>query len=302
MKRLPHQVAVISGKGGTGKTTVMAGIAALMKDVVLADCDVDASNLHLLTSPITLARDEFQSGVYAQVDPSKCRGCGSCKRICRFDAVKDKPKENNTLCFLVDPMECEGCGVCAHFCPEQAISLVPRTAGEWMISDTRFGPLVHATLYPAAENSGKLVSFVRQIASRIAEETQRKWILIDGPPGVSCPVIATISGVDAVLVVTEPSVAALSDMERILDLTGHFRIPTFVAINKWDIFPEMTGRIEATARNRGVTCVGRIRFDPTVNQAQFMEKTVSEMDARSTEDLAKLWVNLHTNLNSIFEC
>ncbi|MFZ5807490.1 MAG: ATP-binding protein [Verrucomicrobiota bacterium] len=282
------ELVVISGKGGTGKTSLTASFAVLAKQAVIADCDVDAADLHLILSPKIYERHEFCSGREAVIRQQDCKGCGRCMKLCRFDAIS-KTSENK---FEIDPIACEGCGVCVKFCPAQAIDFEERLCGEWMISETRCGTMVHAQLDIAAENSGKLVSAVRGEARRIAEKENRSLILVDGPPGIGCAVIASITGASEVLVVTEPTLSGEHDLERILSLVKHFSIPAMVCVNKWDINPEITERIEAKAQQAGARVVGRIRYDRAVTLAQMQEKAVMETDASCAEDIRQIWNNI----------
>ena len=281
------ELVVISGKGGTWKTSVTASLAALASSPVIADCDVDAADLHLVLQPQIRESHEFLSGHEAVIRPADCSGCGICMDLCRFDAVR--PDED---VFIIDPIACEGCNVCVHFCPEQAIDFPQSLSGKWFISDTRLGPMVHAKLGVAAENSGKLVSLVRNEAKRVAGEENRKIVIVDGPPGIGCPVIAAITGASKVLVVTEPTVSGEHDLERVLHLARHFEIPASVCVNKWDINPEAAGRIEQKALALGARLAGRIRYDPDVTRAQIENKAVVETDAPSAEDIRQVWENL----------
>jgi len=284
-----QELVIISGKGGTGKTSVAASFAALAAGrAVLADCDVDAADLHLVLAPRIIESTDFKSGHEAVIRREKCTACGLCAELCRFGAVKLSP--NNQ--YRVDPVACEGCGVCVRFCPAGAIAFPERLCGEWMVSGTRCGPMVHACLGAAAENSGKLVSIVRREARRIAEEKGLPLIVTDGPPGIGCPVIAAVTGASQVLVVTEPTVSGEHDLERVLTLARHFEIPTAVCVNKWDINPEMTERIEKKAEAAGARVAGRIRYDRMVTTAQIQAKAVVETDAPSAEDIRSVWENL----------
>ena len=287
-----QELVIISGKGGTGKTSVTASFAVLAERPVIADCDVDAADLHLILAPGFRERHEFRAGHEAIIRPEKCIACGACLRLCRFDAVRTDTGRNGECTFAIDPVACEGCGVCVRFCPEQAIDFPERICGEWLVSDTRCGPMVHARLGVAAENSGKLVSIVRQEARRIAEQNGHPLVIVDGPPGIGCPVIASVTGASLVLAVTEPTVSGEHDLERVLSLTRHFRIPTTVCVNKWDLNPQMTERIEAKAREAGARIAGRIRYDRAVTLAQMQEKAVVEMDAPCVEDICAIWNRL----------
>ncbi|MGE4545516.1 MAG: ATP-binding protein [Pedobacter sp.] len=287
-----QELVIISGKGGTGKTSITASFAVLADRPVIADCDVDAADLHLIFSPRIKSRYAFRAGHQAEIREKECIGCGACMAHCRFDAVRMIPIDAGNTTFSIDPVACEGCGVCVRVCPEQAIDFPEGFCGEYMISDTRCGPMVHARLGVAAENSGKLVSTVRQEARRIAKEDNHPLIIVDGPPGIGCPVIASVTGASRVLVVTEPTVSGEHDLERVLSLTRHFQIPTAVCVNKWDINPEMTVRIEDKARQAGARIVGRIRYDRSITQAQMLEKAVVETAAPCVEDIKAIWNQL----------
>lgn len=284
------ELVIISGKGGTGKTSITASFAVLADRPVIADCDVDAADLHLVLSPRIKQRHEFRSGHEAVIRQDDCIGCGACLADCRFDAVRMNGKAAvRGATFFIDPVACEGCGVCVRFCPEKAIDFQERLCGEWMISDTRCCPMVHARLGVAAENSGKLVSTVRREARRIAEEEHRSLVIVDGPPGIGCPVIASVTGATLVLAITEPTVSGEHDLERVLSLTRHFNISTAICVNKWDLNPEMTERIEDKARRAGVRVVGRIRYDRSVTLAQMQARAVVEIEAPCVEDIQGIW-------------
>jgi MinD superfamily P-loop ATPase len=279
------QITVISGKGGTGKTSLVACFAALSRHVVLADCDVDAADLHLVVEPRIIRREAFTGGKRARIKADQCTACGRCEELCRFGAISFDGPGNSFIkkTFRVDPIACEGCGVCHWFCPAEAIEFLPAVSGEWFISETRFGPMVHAKLGVAAENSGKLVSIV----------------LVDGSPGIGCPVIASITGVDLVLVVTEPTLSGLHDLERVADLTRHFGTPAMVCINKWDLNAEMSGNIEAMARRRGLHLAGRVRYDRAVTEAQVQRKTTVEYkEDGSAADIRDLWEQIKAKVGS----
>ena len=227
------ELVVISGKGGSGKTSILAGLASLAQNKVLCDADVDAADLHLITNPRIRQRHEFQSGHKAIIDPDRCTKCGLCRELCRWQAISPD--------FVVDPIECEGCGVCSFFCPSQAIDFPLNTCGEWFISDTRFGPMAHASLGIAEENSGKLVTLIRQQAKMLTEKHEAGLLLTDGPPGIGCPVIASLGGASAVLVVTEPTVSGTHDMKRVADLAAFFGIPAMICLNKYGSTPTRPG-------------------------------------------------------------
>jgi MinD superfamily P-loop ATPase len=282
------ELVIISGKGGTGKTSVTGSFAALAKNAVLADCDVDAADLHLLLNPNVREVHDFYSGHEAFIREVYCTGCGLCKELCRFDAV-----EAADSVFRIDPVACEGCGVCVKFCPQKAIDFPNALCGKWFVSQTRHGNMVHARLEIAAENSGKLVSTVRKQAAEIAAAIKAEWLLIDGPPGTGCPVIASITGAGAVLAVTEPTLSGEHDLLRALKLTRHFKIPTFISVNKWDINPEMTGQIETAATEAGATVLARIPYDASITQAQIQGLSVVEHNTGPASTAIKnLWEKL----------
>jgi len=246
---MAKELVMISGKGGTGKTSIVASFAALAEKAVLADCDVDAADLHLVLDPKTVERKKFSGGSRATIQAELCTACGKCEEICRFDAVCFDGPPNGAVdeTCRIDPIACEGCGVCARFCPANAIGFGPVVNGEWFISQIRHGSMVHAKLGVAEENSGKLVSLVRTQAKKIAEDRNLDLVLIDGSPGIGCPVIASIAGADIALVVTEPTLSGLHDLRRVIDLTRHFGIGTLVCINKWDLNEDIAAQIEAQA-------------------------------------------------------
>jgi MinD superfamily P-loop ATPase len=281
-----RELVVVSGKGGTGKTSLTASFAVLSGKAVVADCDVDAADLHLILSTQIRERHEFYSGNKAVIRSTECTRCGKCQELCRFGAVTACGKEN---AYEIDPVSCEGCGVCVRFCLAGAIDFPERICGEWMVSDTRCGPMVHARLGVAAENSGKLVSTVRYEARRIAKDEGHGLVIVDGPPGIGCPVIASLTGTSQALVVTEPTVSGEHDLERVMALARHFGVPTSVCVNKWDLNPVMTERIEAFALQSGARIVGRIRYDNAITTAQMRGKAVVEIDAPSAGDIRLVW-------------
>jgi MinD superfamily P-loop ATPase len=279
------QLVVISGKGGTGKTSLVASLAVLSERTVLADCDVDAADLHLVVQSSLVFRSDFSGGRRALIDSERCADCGTCEDLCRFDAIG-----SNDLTRSVDPIACEGCGVCAWFCAEGAIDLVDTTDGEWYLSETRVGPMVHARLNPAGENSGKLVSLLRNEARQVAENRGVELLIVDGAPGIGCPVIASITGADLVLIVTEPTLSGLHDLERVIRLTHHFGIPAKVVINRYDINKNITRRTEQHAQRLGAGLVGRIRFDPAVTKAQIEGLAVVEHSSSgAAADIREVW-------------
>jgi MinD superfamily P-loop ATPase len=272
------ELVVISGKGGTGKTSIVGAFATLSERAVLADCDVDAPDLAIVMSPFVLRREPFSGGSQARIRTKMCAGCGTCMDVCRFGAISNDGPGNEIVkkTFRVDPIACEGCGVCNRFCPTGALIFSPAINGEWFISSTRVGPMVHAKLGIAQENSGKLINLVRTHARRIAVEEGRSLILVDGPPGIGCPVIASVTGSDLVLVVTEPTLSGLHDFSRVADLTEHFGIQTLLLINKWDLNNELTSKLEVLAQRRNVRLVGRVSFDKAITQAQIRKQSIIE--------------------------
>ncbi len=276
------QILVISGKGGTGKTMLTGALAALAKNKVMADCDVDAANLYLLLNPSVREKHPFQSGASAVIDPALCTRCGQCSAACRFDAISRD--------FVVNPIACEGCGLCTHVCPVGAATMKENTAGDWFISETRYGPFVHAKLGIAEENSGKLVAKVRETAKKIAEAKTADYVIVDGPPGIGCPVIASLSGVDLAVIVTEPTLSAIHDAERVMDLAKHFEVPVKLVVNKWDINPAATGDIRKLCNSRNIPVIGLIPFDRVVVESVLAGEPVTERASGSLKkEFIKIW-------------
>jgi MinD superfamily P-loop ATPase len=288
-----RELVVISGKGGTGKTSLVASFAALATNAVLADCDVDAADLHLVLAPTIRRREPFYCGHTAIIRAPDCVRCGACLARCRFDAIRKTDGGAGEADFTIDATACEGCGVCVWNCPVKAIDFSERLSGEWYVSDTRHGPMVHARLTPGGENSGKLAAKVREAARTLAGERKADLILVDGPPGIGCAVIASVNGASQVLVVTEPTLSGAHDMTRVLELTRHFRIPTVVCVNKWDLNAEMTDKIESEACHAGATIAGRVRYDRAVTAAQLQGHAVVEIDTGPlAQDIRAVWENL----------
>lgn len=286
------EIVVISGKGGTGKTSIVASFAALAEGAVLADCDVDAADLHLLLQPDIKQSHDFSGGKLASVITEKCTGCGKCEEVCNFDAAAFNGPANDVVqkTYTIDSIACEGCGVCVHFCPVDAIEFKDAINGKWFVSDTRFGPMLHAELGIAEENSGKLVSLIRKEAKRIAAEQNKDLIIVDGSPGIGCPVIASIAGADLVLAVTEPTIAAQHDLDRVVELTEHFKIPTVVCINKYDINPEIAEAIEKESLKKNLQVVGKIAYDTAVTKAQIAAKSIVEYSNNGLKyQIMSLW-------------
>jgi MinD superfamily P-loop ATPase len=302
------ELVVISGKGGTGKTSLLASFAALAGRVVTADCDVDAADLHLVLAPDVERTVEFSGGKLARIDPERCMACGLCEEYCRYGAIRHREVESVAggagnggiagvpaapsarYVYAVDGFACEGCGVCERVCPAGAVIFAEETNGEWYVSGTRFGPMVHARLRPGAENSGKLVTVVRNEARRIAGEQGYDLLLIDGSPGIGCPVIASLTGANLVLVVTEPTKSGIHDLERVIELVRHFDIPAAVAVNKADINEDMTETISKYTVREGITMAGRIRYDTEVTRAQMEGRSVVEIsDGPAATDIRAIW-------------
>jgi len=277
-----REVVILSGKGGTGKTSIVGAFASLAKDKILSDCDVDAADLHLLLDPRPVEEHEFWSGQVATIDSSKCTECGECVNVCRFDAISD---------YTVDPIACEGCGFCSRVCPTGAITMQENMAGHWYVSETRFGPLVHAKLGIAQENSGKLVHLVRQKAKETAEKAGVNLTINDGPPGIGCAVISALSGANLACIVTEPSVSGIHDMERVLSVCRHFSIQTMVCVNKYDVNEEGTRQIEEFCLQQNIPVIARIPFDTRVTEAQVKGVPIVEYsdDERLVGPIKEAW-------------
>ena len=275
------EIVVLSGKGGTGKTSIVGSFAALAKNKVLSDCDVDAADLHLILNPAVRENHEFWSGQTAVIDGERCTQCGLCQELCHFKAIKD---------CIVDPISCEGCGFCSHICPVEAITMKENLSGEWFISNTKYGSLVHARLGIAQENSGKLVALVRQQAKQLAEKDGFDCIISDGPPGIGCPVISSLSGASLALLVTEPTLSGIHDLERVLGVCRHFGVPALVCINKYDINEENTHQIEGFCLSQGVEVVARIPFDKVVTEAMIQGVPVVEYSQNGvSHQIEVLW-------------
>ena len=283
-----QQLTIISGKGGTGKTTITAAFALLAKRKVMVDCDVDAADLHLILDSKIQQTEAFFGGRSPVVDQEKCTQCGICTDLCRFDAFKDG---------IVDIVSCDHCGLCVLGCPENAITMKEDHSGDWFVSETPNGPLVHARLGIGEENSGKLVTEVRKKASEIAANEGRDLIIIDGPPGVGCPVMASVAGVDMVLAISEPTLSGMHDLNRILDLSKHFQIPAKVCVNKFDINPSITEEIERTCQQRGIEVISKLPFDTCVIDSLVRKKTVIDHPCGEIATRIKaMWEKIEANL------
>lgn len=265
------EILVISGKGGTGKTSLTAAFAHLAGNSILCDLDVDAPDLHLILDPNTQVTHDFYSGYEATIQSDLCGGCGTCMQMCRYDAIRE-----GSPAPVVDPLKCEGCKVCVTFCPDNAIDFTSKHCGSWYDSDTRFGPLVHAQLFPGEENSGRLVALLRQKAKAMAQAQGQSLILSDGPPGIGCPVISAISGVNLAVIVTEPTPSGIHDLERIVSLCDHFKIPVAVIVNKSDLNADITRKIEAVSGRRNYRVVAKLPHDPDFVHAMVQAKAITE--------------------------
>ncbi len=292
MSQTTKQLVILSGKGGTGKTSVTAAFAHLAAEgekaipLVLADADVDAANLELVLNPKVLEHHEFWGGKIALINQEACSGCGTCATVCRFDAVLENDGQ-----YKVDPIACDGCAACVYQCPENAITMQEEIAGKWFQSKSRFGTLFHAALSPGAENSGKLVTLVKQHARLLALDEEIPLVLVDGPPGIGCPVISAVSGADIALIVAEPTAAGVHDMRRVLSTTNHFGVKSIVCINKADIYPEGAASIENFCQAEGIEIVGKIPFDLTVTEAMVKGKSVTHYNAQApaSKALDRIW-------------
>jgi MinD superfamily P-loop ATPase len=282
------QLAIVSGKGGTGKTTIAAAFAALAKDKVMVDCDVDAADLHLLLQPEISTQEKYFGGRSPNVDLEKCTQCDLCNEICRFHAIDNG---------VVNSISCEGCGFCSHICPESAITMEEAFSGDWFVSETLYGPFVHARLGIGEENSGKLVTVVRKKAMEVAQERGLELILIDGPPGIGCPVTASLTGVNLILAITEPTLSGIHDLERILKLSDHFKIPSMVCVNKFDINLENTAQITSYCKKNGSRLIGEIPYEPRVVEALVQRKTVMDYPCNEVQGiLLKMWQGIEMTL------
>ncbi len=286
------ELVIISGKGGTGKTSITAAFAGLAKNPVLCDADVDAANLHLLLDPTIQQRSDFTGGSLAKILPDRCTECGTCRDLCRFGAIDES--------FTIDAIDCEGCGVCVDLCPEQAIAFPTKINGQWFISDTRFGPLVHARLNIAEENSGRLVALVRKEARKLASDNNLDLIITDGPPGIGCPVIASIGEATAIIIIAEPTVSGIHDMNRVMELAAHFKVPGMVCVNKFDLNTEQTKAIEAMTRENNMAWLGQIPFHAGFTQLMIKGKTIMETDQFSEirHIIGDIWDKILKNLKT----
>jgi len=273
------QIVVASGKGGTGKTSIVASFASLTK-AVFTDCDVDAPNLHLILKPEIIEKIPYEGMEVAEINEEECIKCGACQKACRFGAIEN---------FMVTEEKCEGCGVCMLVCPANAIEMKKRVNGYVHVANTRFGEFVYGLLIPGEEASGKLVALVRQKAKEIAERKDKNLIIIDAPAGIGCPVIASLSGTDLAVIIAEPTMAAIHDMERILEVAEHFKVKAVVCINKYDINEEMTKKIEEYCRERGIEIIGKIPFNRKFTEAMVKGKNIVEYDKELADLMKEIW-------------
>jgi MinD superfamily P-loop ATPase len=294
------QLIILSGKGGTGKTSVTAAFAHLASQngltgkVILADADVDAANLELVLQPRLLEQQDFKGGKIAVIDQDTCASCGDCEAVCRFDAI-----HNTDGLYAVDPIACDGCAACVYQCPTESISMQEQVAGRFYFSESRYGPLYHADLFPGQENSGKLVTLVKQRARLQAMDENRELVIVDGPPGIGCPVISAVSGASLALIVAEPTVSGVHDMHRILQTVQHFGVRALVCVNKADIYPAGAEEIESFCRGNGIETVGRIPFDLTVARAMVAGEAVTafQPEAPSSVAIAAVWERVVESLS-----
>lgn len=280
------EIAVISGKGGTGKSSISAAFATIARQAVLADCDVDAANLCLIFNPSIEEEQEYVGGQYAVVDHDRCKLCNLCASYCRFDAIeiqKDK--------IVISEIACDGCQLCERLCPQHAIGMIENKKSRLYSGLFRNGRMVYGYLAPGEENSGKLVNLVRERAKSLALQFNHDHVIIDGPPGIGCPVISSVTGVDHAVIVTEPTVTGLHDLKRIVELISGFGIMQRVIINKYDLNPTMTDRIEEYCQSRVVLLAGKLPYDPRVVEAMVNCKSINEWapESQISIDLARIW-------------
>ncbi|OGI29906.1 MAG: (4Fe-4S)-binding protein [Candidatus Melainabacteria bacterium RIFOXYA12_FULL_32_12] len=283
------ELVVISGKGGTGKTSIVAAFSSLAENKVIVDCDVDAADLHLILNPKIELKTEFYSGKSAQIKSEFCTKCKKCIELCKFGAISKD--------FIIDEIKCEGCGVCYNFCSYHAIKFETKQSGEWYESNTRFGKLIHAKLGAAEENSGKLVTAIRNHARLVASKNKNGLILVDGSPGIGCPVIASISGANQVVIVTEPTLSGIHDLERVYKLTQHFRVPACVCINKYDINFELSLQIEKLCQENKIELLGKVPYSNDFTNAQIKGLSITEYtDNEVTATIKTIWENIYSKL------
>lgn len=284
------ELVIISGKGGTGKTSIVSSFATLAENKIVVDCDVDAADLHLIFEPKILKSTEFYSGKKAFIEETKCSECGKCINVCRFNAINED--------YKINEIKCEGCGACYYNCPNQAIEFKERKSGDWFESSSRFGKLIHAKLGIAQENSGKLVSEIKMYARALAKKEGQELIIIDGSPGIGCPVIASMSGANQILLITEPTLSGLHDAERVIQLAGHFNIPVALCINKFDINIDMTKHIEEFCQEKNIEILGKIPYSKDFTHAMTEKKSIIEYAPESeiAKELKNIWTRTQEKL------
>jgi MinD superfamily P-loop ATPase len=285
------EIVILSGKGGTGKTSLTAAFSYLADNALFCDADVDASDLHLLMKPTVLEKHDFMGGAKAVINLSNCTKCNLCRKLCRFNAINEE--------YIVDAIDCEGCGVCVDLCPERVISFPQQKCGEWFTSSTRFGPMIHARLGIGEENSGKLVHLIRKHARKLAYEKGYDLILTDGPPGIGCPVIASLSEASGIVLIVEPSLSGIHDMKRVAELGHRFKIPILVCINKYDINADITKKIISICKNGNMTILGKIPYDPAFTYAMVQGMNILEyqLDSATVNTLRAIWNRIITTLS-----
>lgn len=295
------EMAVISGKGGTGKTSIVGSLAYLAENKVMVDCDVDAADLRLILKGKNNSSNEFIGSQKARIIPDNCDNCGICVDYCRFDAIVEKSGAVSDFetQYYIDNLSCEGCGVCSVVCPGEAIIMEDHVSGKWFVNDTKYGPLIHAQLGIAEANSGRLVSLLRKTARDLAAREKHELIIVDGSPGIGCPVIASLTGADYALIVTEPTVSAIHDMERLIELTQHFNIPAGICINKYDINMSLSKNIEKLSRSRKIPVLSRVPYDTDITKAQIEGVPYPEYTGDgAAKDVCRLWQNLKKELKA----
>lgn len=283
------ELVVLSGKGGTGKTSIVASFAHLAENAVLADCDVDAADLHLILKPEIIKKDYFFGGNISVLNKDQCIECGKCLEVCRFDAISES--------YDINKLACEGCGVCAYFCPVNAIQMIERASGMWYISNTKNGPFIHATLGIAEGNSGKMVSHVKEMAREITRKDRQRYLIVDGPPGIGCPVIASLSGAHLLLIVCEPTVSGIHDLKRLVELSSHFKTKTIVCINKFDINHDNVIAIEDFCSENNISIVGKIPYDNDFSQSQVESLSIVEYsNNEAAQNIRSMWDKISNEL------
>ncbi len=284
------EIVILSGKGGTGKTSLSAAFASLGKKIVVADCDVDAANLYLVLQPKDTKIENFLTGHKAEIDYDLCTNCGLCIDYCRFDAIS--LIENKVT---ISEISCDGCKLCSRICPAQAISMIPNNKSQWFSGTFKNGYMIHARLFPGEENSGKLVNVVREETRKIAAEKKIEKILIDGPPGTGCPVISSLTGTNQVVLITEPSKSGFHDLQRIFELVSKFRVESYVVINKYDINTEMSMQILEWCSRLNLPVIGTIKFDPQIVEAMVNCKSIVEWNpgSETVREIKNIWKQIN---------